>query len=109
MAYQLEMFRERKKDGESSHVDMDNNYWQKIWQFNIPSFMKHFLWKAGQEILSTMKNLSKKNVVKNDLCLVCTRKEEFVLHALGSYTAIVDVWCYETSFMGKWPNRVPSS
>lgn len=55
-----------------------------------------------------MKNLFKKIVFQNYLCLVCTREEETIIHALRSYPAASGVWGYETSPMSKWSNTAPS-
>lgn len=42
------------------------------------------------------------------LCLVCTREEESIIHALRSCPVASGVWGYETSPMSKWSNTAPS-
>lgn len=44
--------------------------------------VKIFLWRVGNELLPTKRNLFLKKIVENPLCLICLREEEFVIHAL---------------------------
>lgn len=81
-----------------------HKYWRSMWELKIPGFVKHFLWKACQNILRTKQNLCKKSILQNPLCPICTREEEYVIHVLWSCPAAVDVWESKNNSLSKWSN-----
>lgn len=50
----------------------------------MANFVKTFLWKVINDILSTKANLFKRMIVPNSNCLICENEEEIVSHALWS-------------------------
>ncbi|XP_018805650.1 uncharacterized protein LOC108979433 [Juglans regia] len=51
-----------------------------------------FLWRACHKSLPTNLNLSKRKITESNLCPVCKREPESVIHALWSCVAVQDVW-----------------
>lgn len=51
--YALEVERGRKDLGESSTPKSKEMFWKNIWKLNIPSSIKHFIWRACHDILPT--------------------------------------------------------
>ena len=56
--------------------------WAAIWKLRIPNKIKVFAWRACHEILPTTVNLTRRRVIHEDKCLVCTTESESTIHAL---------------------------
>ncbi|XP_042973011.1 uncharacterized protein LOC122304814 [Carya illinoinensis] len=56
-AYFLEKERSSRGQGESSRGIEADDQWKHIWSMNLPSKMKLFIWKAGNNLLATKSNL----------------------------------------------------
>ena len=77
------------------------SFWKAVWKIRVPNAVKVFLWRACSNILPTKDNLLKRGVVNEDLCLLCTRERETVLHTLWECPAIEDVWGSSASCIQK--------
>ena len=63
-----------------------------MWKLRIPNKTKVFGWKACHEILPTRLNLTKRQVVDDNICLNCTRFLESVIHVLWDCDVAQDMW-----------------
>ena len=77
---------------ESSSIVDRKDLWGRLWRLKIPNVAKNFLWRACHKILSTKASLFRRKVTTNDLCPICTLKEETCLHILWSCRSARDVW-----------------
>lgn len=93
--YYLELQRFKNHFGDYSTSGNDNKYWRTILELKTPGFVKHFLWKASQNVLPTKKILFKKSILPNSTCPICTMEEENVSHVLWSCLVAANVWSYE--------------
>ena len=68
------------------------NVWTAIWKLRLPNKIKVFTWRACHEILPTAVNLTRRKVITDDKCSVCTRETESTFHALWDCAAVQDIW-----------------
>lgn len=68
--------------GPSTSRGIPHNIWKILWKINVPQKLKHFLWKACNNILPVRENLVTKKVVPSGLCPLCNQEGESVEHAL---------------------------
>ncbi|XP_035544636.1 uncharacterized protein LOC118348020 [Juglans regia] len=101
-AYHLEESRSRVSKGESSEQNGLGKLWKSIWRLNIPGSTKNFLWKAGNNLLATRKNLRSKRIVEDSRCPICLQEEETVMHVLWQCPAANDVWSGSVISVQKW-------
>lgn len=78
--------------------------WKEVWNLNVPSVVKTFLWKVLNDCLPTRVNLTKRRVMENPKCPICEREEETISHTLWSCPAATDVWAEAGSPVQKWPS-----
>jgi hypothetical protein len=93
---------ERKEKAESSSRKGSSRVWQEIWKLKLPNAEKNFLWYAFHEILPTRTNLHRRKIVEDDLCPLCGREEETILHVLWQCSAAADVWNVGCKKLQKW-------
>lgn len=65
---------------------MEAEQWKAIWQLNVPSRVKLFMWQAYQNILPTKMNLACKKITENAFCLIYGA-EETTIHSLWACPA----------------------
>ncbi|XP_050278022.1 uncharacterized protein LOC126719524 [Quercus robur] len=68
------------------------NVWTAIWKLRLRNKIKVFAWRACHEILPTAANLTRRKVITDDKCSVCTRETESTFHALWDCAAVQDIW-----------------
>nr|XP_023929366.1 uncharacterized protein LOC112040708 [Quercus suber] len=68
------------------------NIWNAIWKLRLPNKIKVFAWRVCHKILPTTANLTKRKVLNDDKCSVCTRETESTIHALWDCAAVQDIW-----------------
>jgi hypothetical protein len=90
-AYYMEMENIANLQGSMSKPDEGRN-WKEIWKLKVPNVVKHFLWKALNNLLPTRTNLAKKGVIQDTICPICENKDETVEHILWSCPSSKDVW-----------------
>ena len=66
--------------------------WATIWKLRIPNKIKVFAWRACHEILPTTVNLTRRRVIHEDKCSICTIESESTIHALWDCAAAQDIW-----------------
>ncbi|XP_041025489.1 uncharacterized protein LOC121265863 [Juglans microcarpa x Juglans regia] len=76
--------------------------WRNIWNLEVPSVTKLFLWRAGNNRLPTKENLFKRKVVEDKSCLVCSVETETIMHALWVCPAANDIWAEVGGCVQKW-------
>lgn len=101
-AYFKESMSLRSNLGESSFSGDNEAQWKEVWKLGVPRKVKQLLWKCLNNILPTNVNLSKKKIIESNLCPICKREAESVVHVLWSCSAVTDVWGGETSLFRKW-------
>ncbi|KAF5472530.1 hypothetical protein F2P56_009241 [Juglans regia] len=92
----------RGESGDSSVVSGLEKCWKRLWSLEISGTVKHFLWKASQDVLPTRKNICKKQVLTNPLCMIYKEDEEIVTHVLWRCIVANDIWADNTSLVQKW-------
>ncbi|KAL0008804.1 hypothetical protein SO802_010306 [Lithocarpus litseifolius] len=90
--------------GDCSNGLVRRKIWKAVWQLNVPQKIKHFAWRAGQDILATKLNLAKQKIAPNGICELSGKGEEsvnhlfwFCEHAKGVWSASKMVWPFEIS------------
>ena len=68
--------------GDCSNGLVCKKTWKAIWHLNVPQKIKHFAWRAGQDILATKSNLAKRKIAPSGICELCGKEEEIVSHLL---------------------------
>ena len=76
----------------TSRKGAGKNIWTAIWKLWLPNKIKVFAWRACREILPTVVNLTRRKVLDDDKCSVCTRESESTIHALWDCAAVQDIW-----------------
>ncbi|KAL0011249.1 hypothetical protein SO802_006357 [Lithocarpus litseifolius] len=66
--------------------------WAVIWKLRIPNKIKVFAWRACHEILPTVVNLTRRRVIHEDKCSLCTGEPETTIHALWDCAVAQDIW-----------------
>ena len=66
--------------------------WDALWKLRIPNKFKVFAWRACHDILPTAVNLTRRRVVQEDKCSVCTIESESSIHALWDCATAQDIW-----------------
>ncbi|CAN1269326.1 LINE-1 retrotransposable element ORF2 protein [Linum perenne] len=66
--------------------------WKWLWQLDIPSKVKFFLWRGCRNILPTRRNLNRRNCSDTGLCLGCGESEETTEHMLLHCPRIRTFW-----------------
>ncbi|XP_023913698.1 uncharacterized protein LOC112025278 [Quercus suber] len=66
--------------------------WVRVWKLHIPTKIKVFVWRACHNILPTFEKLRQRLIIEDDLCPICKRVPETILHALWKCAAAQDVW-----------------
>jgi hypothetical protein len=71
-----------QQTGESSNAKMLNETWRKLGKLRILGKVRHFLWRACSEALSTKHNLHESRVIDDPTCVFCCQKAETTTHIL---------------------------
>lgn len=76
------LFIKEKIDGISPSSNIMSKVWNSIWNLKVPPKIKHFFWKALNNIFPTKINLKNRGVDNNLLCPVCSNYSETTDHIL---------------------------
>ncbi|KAL0008826.1 hypothetical protein SO802_010328 [Lithocarpus litseifolius] len=68
------------------------NVWVALWKLWLPNKIKVFGWRACHEILPTSTNLTRRRIINDDKCSICTRETESTIHALWDCAVAQDIW-----------------
>ena len=77
---------------ESSKGCVGKRVWAALWKLRIPNKIKVFGWRACNEILPMKMNLTKRRIIEEVACPICTRFSKIVVHVLWECDAAQDVW-----------------
>ena len=77
------------------------NVWTAIWTLWLPNKIKVFAWRACHEILPTTANLTRRRVINDDKCSICTRETKSTIHSLWDCAAAQDIWVGSTRKLQK--------
>lgn len=91
--------------GETSHADLKEKNMEIEMELKCARIGKSFLWKVGNNLLPTRKNLTHKNVIDNPICPICHLDEETIIHELWSCPTPSDVWGDDSSPLKKWKTK----
>jgi len=71
---------------------VEEAFWTNLWRLPAPATIKNFVWKVGNELLSTKANLYKKHITQDPVCPICLQESEDVFHILWSCKSSMAVW-----------------
>ncbi|KAH9786028.1 reverse transcriptase domain-containing protein [Citrus sinensis] len=90
-----------------------SNIWQRIWKLKVPAKVKHFMWRAGVNVLPTADNLRPRQVELASTCPICNAADESVVHCLLNYSFAKSCWLLSPigfeggcMYFGDWLERV---
>lgn len=69
----------------NSNLEAQRHFWKRIWHLQAPNKIKHFVWKAYNNALSTMVNLHRCHIVITATCKGCKKLPEDPLHMLSGF------------------------
>ena len=76
----------------STALEPQKRFWNGVWQLRVPNKIKHFIWRACNNALPTKSNLACRRIVSLDLCDLCNRELESLLHALWQCKDVAVMW-----------------
>lgn len=97
-----EVERKKQQSGESSKANDKDERWSCMWTLKIPGIIKTFMWRAGNDLLATKKNLFNIKCSGNSMCSICLGEEETVLHVILQCPAANTIWVDFNSPVQKW-------
>ena len=91
-AYRMLTEAEQRKKPGSSNQSSEGTFLKDLWDLDIPSKIKHFLWRASNESHPTKKNLFRRQVTRTAICDCCHSGVEDTIHALWECQAVKETW-----------------
>ncbi|GMY06394.1 putative ribonuclease h protein [Fagus crenata] len=67
-------------------------FWKSLWAVHVPNKIKTFVWRVCSNILPTLTNLWKKEIVAIVSCYLCGDEAETVGHVLWSCPSAKSIW-----------------
>lgn len=89
--------------GDCSDASKMTNLWKSIWNLEYPNKIKHFMWRACKDILSTNHYLARRKVTFEDRCAACGEKESSA-HTLWDCRLAFEVWKESGIKLLRWNN-----
>lgn len=86
------LYMNSKINAASSSSNIMKKVWEKLWKLCIPSKIKHFSWKALNEILPTNINLKKRGMDIPQICHICMSANESTDHILFDCHRATEIW-----------------
>ena len=83
---------EEKEESGPSNRNAHKTFWQQVWSLNVPSKIRHFIWRACADSLPTKANLSKRLSIPNAICELCCSEVEDSAHALWGCQLLKEIW-----------------
>lgn len=82
----------------SSHPKVTKPLWNGIWKLKVPNKVKHFMWWASNESLTTKLNLCARHVLPDNSCGLCEEFPEDVIHYLWLCDHTKCIWLSDLTF-----------
>nr|POE68397.1 putative ribonuclease h protein [Quercus suber] len=76
----------------------ENDVWKLIWNLNVQSKVRNFLWRSCHNAIPMKQNLKRRHILNEDVCELCKLETESVFHALWGCTQLTQVWGSIPSF-----------
>jgi hypothetical protein len=64
----------------SSSPEREEKYWKQIWQLECPPKVRQFIWRLSHNSLALKKNLERRGVKCDTLCVCCKSLDEDGAH-----------------------------
>jgi hypothetical protein len=90
--YHLLLHERNQDEPGTSDTTRMSQLWKTIWSVQIPSKIRHFLWRACHSSLPTRSNLHHRHVLDDPRCSSCTDQIESTIHALWQCKSIAPIW-----------------
>ena len=94
--------------GSSSDDSQTKKFLKLIWMIQVPHKVRHFIWRACQDILPTKKNLVQRKVLHDDRCNECHEEAETSGHLFWSCLRAREVWSCTKIHFGIAPVKIHS-
>ena len=76
----------------STSSGIEHNNWNFIWNQKLPNKIKIFACRMGTNILPTSENLMRRRIRTDDICCVCGKEVEIVMHMVKECAWANDSW-----------------
>jgi len=76
----------------SSNLSPQQRFWKGIWQLHTSNKIKHFIWRACNNSLPTMCNLSHRHITSSETCEQCNACSKDVVHTLWLCKEVKSAW-----------------
>ncbi|CAN1123634.1 Putative ribonuclease H protein At1g65750 [Linum perenne] len=73
-------------------LDEQNGQWQKVWKWQGPNKIKHFMWIVMQGKLLTNRERMRRHLAASDICSACSQGAETLDHLFRSCRFAREVW-----------------
>ncbi|XP_041003934.1 uncharacterized protein LOC121249293 [Juglans microcarpa x Juglans regia] len=73
-----------------------------MWGLNISGVARHFIWRAGNDLLPTRYYLCRKKIIDCDTCPICLNGAKTVSQVLWSCPVVSNVWGARRSPLRQW-------
>ncbi|KAM0910182.1 hypothetical protein ACQ4PT_014329 [Festuca glaucescens] len=91
-AYKLHV---RLRDGSmqsSSNPELTEKFWKDVWKLECTPKIKQFIWRLSHNSLPLKKNLERRGVKCDTLCVCCGRLDEYGAHLFVKCKAVKPIW-----------------
>ncbi|KAK7837048.1 putative ribonuclease h protein [Quercus suber] len=82
----------------TSNLNTSKKLWSGIWKLQVPSKVRHFMWRASGEALPTRSNLRYRHVLVDGTCNLCEDHPEDAMHCLWMYDYVKCIWLSDPTF-----------
>ncbi|XP_057811629.1 uncharacterized protein LOC131025859 [Salvia miltiorrhiza] len=70
----------------------DEHWWKKVWSLHVPPKVKHFCWRALNNLVSVDAILASRHIPVSGICSWCRRDWGTIVHCLISCDRVRDAW-----------------
>jgi len=93
-AYNLYIYEVEKEEGMQgqSGEDITCFNWKRIWKYQVPNKMKHFIWRLAHNSLPLRQNIKRRGVKLDTICPMCHRLDEDGGHLFLKCKCVRQLW-----------------
>lgn len=95
-AYKVQKAMQRRNDtrspATSSGDPSGDQVWKKLWKFNCPNKIKHFLWRLGHDSIALRMTLKRRGLDLDTKCVACNRLDEDGGHLFFKCKEVKKIW-----------------